>query len=449
MDCRGKAEQLGWSVGEVYVDDDVSAYRGRRRPEFSRMSADIAAGARDGLIFWHPDRLLRSPRELEDFIDLVSASAIPIVTVQAGDYDLTTATGRLNARIVGVVARHESEHMAERIRRSQEDMAARGEFKGGGRRPFGYECSGHGRKSCPLPSCGHEGGIYQPEAELLRDAATRLLAGESLRSIVRLWQADGVGTVSGAPWSAATVKRILIGARIAGLRRHRGEVIGPAQWPAIISQELSEQLRARLGSEAYEQRPRRYLLTGIVYCGGCGARMTGRPTKTRVRRYVCVADHGGCNKVGIAAEPVEEIVADAALVALDNPASMDRLRSASLDSSLSSLLADLQAGELRLQQLTTDHYAHGLIGRAEFFAARAELEGRNDHLRSQISSATAKLVTTNVATAGGSLRNQWLTMPLDRQAAVIRAVLERVTIAPVLTRSGRFDQERLGLVWRF
>jgi len=31
-DCRTLAEQLGWSVDQVFVDNDVSAYRRSRRP---------------------------------------------------------------------------------------------------------------------------------------------------------------------------------------------------------------------------------------------------------------------------------------------------------------------------------------------------------------------------------------------------------------------------------
>jgi DNA invertase Pin-like site-specific DNA recombinase len=72
-DCEALAGSLGWTVAEVYVDNDVSAYSGRRRPEYERLCDDIKAGVVDGLLVWHPDRLHRSPRELEDFIDLCDA----------------------------------------------------------------------------------------------------------------------------------------------------------------------------------------------------------------------------------------------------------------------------------------------------------------------------------------------------------------------------------------
>ena len=33
-DCAGLAERKGWEVVERYVDDDVSAWSGKRRPEY-------------------------------------------------------------------------------------------------------------------------------------------------------------------------------------------------------------------------------------------------------------------------------------------------------------------------------------------------------------------------------------------------------------------------------
>ncbi|MCH6470957.1 recombinase family protein [Sinomonas terrae] len=34
-DCRKLAAERGWIVGEEYVDNDLSAFKGKARPEFS------------------------------------------------------------------------------------------------------------------------------------------------------------------------------------------------------------------------------------------------------------------------------------------------------------------------------------------------------------------------------------------------------------------------------
>ena len=40
----GLAERKGWRVAGLYVDDDVSAWSGKRRPEYARMLADLRGG---------------------------------------------------------------------------------------------------------------------------------------------------------------------------------------------------------------------------------------------------------------------------------------------------------------------------------------------------------------------------------------------------------------------
>ena len=58
-DCRKLAGELGWPVAEEYVDNDLSAFSGKRRPGYERMLADVAEGSRDAVIVYHLDRLTR------------------------------------------------------------------------------------------------------------------------------------------------------------------------------------------------------------------------------------------------------------------------------------------------------------------------------------------------------------------------------------------------------
>ncbi|MDE3192206.1 MAG: recombinase family protein, partial [Chloroflexota bacterium] len=229
-DCRALARGTGWSVARVYTDNDLSAYSGKRRPAYRTLLEDIKSGGLDGVLAWHPDRLHRSPRELEEFIDAVDVAGIPILTVQAGQYDLSTATGRMTARIAGAVARHESEHKSERVRRKHEELAQGGMVSGGGDRPFGYD--------------DDRTTIRASEAALLSDAARRVLAGESIRGIVREWNSRGIRTTAGRPWYTTALRRLLVSGRIAGQREHNGEIVGPAVWKGIIKPIESARLRA-------------------------------------------------------------------------------------------------------------------------------------------------------------------------------------------------------------
>src|SRR5829696_5986587 len=86
-DCERLAERKGWRVMEQYVDDDVSAWSGRRRPQYLRSLDDLEAGAIDGLLVYDLDRLHRQPSELESFIDMCSRLRLTNVASVSGDID--------------------------------------------------------------------------------------------------------------------------------------------------------------------------------------------------------------------------------------------------------------------------------------------------------------------------------------------------------------------------
>ncbi len=63
-DCRAEAARRGWPVVAGFVDDDVSAYSRKARPEYRRMLDAIRAGEVDAVVVYHLDRLHRRPIEL-------------------------------------------------------------------------------------------------------------------------------------------------------------------------------------------------------------------------------------------------------------------------------------------------------------------------------------------------------------------------------------------------
>ncbi|TDF96832.1 recombinase family protein [Arthrobacter terricola] len=56
-DCRRLAETNGWDVARVYVDNDISAYSGKARPEYLEMLAAMREGRIVRILAWHTDRL--------------------------------------------------------------------------------------------------------------------------------------------------------------------------------------------------------------------------------------------------------------------------------------------------------------------------------------------------------------------------------------------------------
>jgi site-specific DNA recombinase len=457
--CRDLCQRLGWEVAEVYTDDDTSAYNSRHRPAYEQMLADVEAGQVQAIVAWDADRLTRRPVENEALIDLAECLGVKLATV-TGDYDLSTPSGRLHFRIKGAVARHESEHKAERLRLKHEQLALAGKANGGGR-PFGYE---RDRMT-----------IRGDEAELIREAAGRLLAGESARQVVLNWNARKVWTPRDRPWRSWTFREMMRSPRLAAKRVHRGVIVGDAAWPAIIPWEQHLQVVAVLDDAArvhgpHGPRVRRYLLTGFLVCGRCGARLVAQP-KGDVRSYACAVGTGraGCGRTTRLAEPLEDHVRDMVIAALDSPelaATLEEAREATAGDDVGELLDQLRTVETKLEDLGRD-YADGLVVRETFFAAQARLSGRLEVTRRKLSRAARRRAAVEVPEGGAeAVRAAWQEWDAREQAApeenrpavrlaalewrrsLLALVLERIVLHPCMRGRHDFDPTRVELVWR-
>lgn len=441
-DCVALCERRGWPVAGVYIDNDVSAFGKKRRPQYEQLLADLRAGKVDSVVVWHPDRLHRSPRELEDFIDVIESCGAAIGNCTAGDYDLGSPDGRLMARIVGSVARKESEDKSRRLRRKHVELAQAGKVSGGGRRPFGYESD--------------RVTIREDEAAVIRQAVADILAGSSIRSIAARWNEAGVPSVTGVPWASTTVKRLLISGRIAGQREHQGKVVADAAWPAIITPAQSAQIRAVMSDAARvtsTTNAREYLLGGFVYCGACGNKLTARPVIRkghRYRRYACTVDRGGCNRVGIGAEPLEEVITEALFDVLASAefAAVRKAQAASAE--WDEIDQAIKEDEAAIEQMARDHYVDHIISREVFVAGQRGLQARLDDNRRRLARHSLSAGAADALADITTLRAEWDggTMTLDRKRAILDEALLRIVIAPTTRSNNRFDPDRLEVVWR-
>lgn len=432
-DCEQLATKRGWVVGPVFVDDDRSAYSGKPRPGYQQLLAAVKAGTITAVVAWHPDRLHRSPRDLEDFIDLIEQAGAAVATVQAGELDLSTASGRMTARVVGAVARHESEQKSERIRRQREQMALAGRSHGG-RRAYGYQPGGH--------------DIDPAEAAVVREIVDQVLAGASLRMVARNLNSRGLPTASGGRWSIPSLRTMLAGPRLAGLRIHRGEVVGPGEWPAIVTREEHELLVATLGNPRRHRtgRPPTSLLGGMLRCGLCGARLHHSRRVDGARRYHCATSPGrneGCGRLAIAAAPIEEAIVESVFVRVDH---RQLARAAAVTPAAARTVEDEATIEARLSELA-EMFGDGSIGRAEWLTARRTLDRRLAKARAVREADAASRVLVPFATEPGRLRAAWPTLDFDRRRAVLQAVIDQVDVAPGSPGAFRRPADRLTVTW--
>ena len=431
QDCLAIVEQRGWNVFDVYTDNDISAYSGKPRPAYKRLCQDIESGLVGAVVVWHLDRLHRQPRELESFIDLVERHGVQLASV-SGEHDLSTPEGRLHARILGAVARMESEHKSRRIRRQKEERRKHGLPLGGGHRAYGYERDGL--------------TVVRREAEVLRDLAARLLAGESLRSLCFELNGRGELTTSGKGWCGKSLTRVLTSPRSAGLiLMHDGTTVD-ASWPGIFSVEERAELLAFFGRRRTGKHwKRKYLLSGLMRCGECGAPLVaGSPRHDRGRIYWCYPyPNRGCGRVTITASFVEPLIRDAVLMALENA----RVRP-NRDEALRERhdrLKDIALDQRLLEELAAS-YAQRAITMAEWMVARDSIETRIQSAMRDLPPEADVQRMHGVAEATDP-RMLWSEMSVDQQRSLISTVIERIEIRRV--GKGRYREPgRVNAIWR-
>lgn len=436
-DCHRLAESKGWPVREVYVDNDISAYRGKHRPEYARMLQDIESGRVDAVIAYHQDRLTRRPMEWEQFVELCDRSGVEQLATVTSDIDFGNDNGMLIARITAAVAANESARKSERVKRKLQQNVEAGLPHGGSTRPFGYE--------------DDRVTVRESEAKIIREVAARYLAGESMRSLAN-WMNDQAVPRTGRAevWRTPTLRAILTSGRIAGLRDHKGKPAGKAVWPAIITLAQHEQILALQRSKQRQGRraPRRYLLSGLLTCGRCGSRLYSA-ARQDTRRYVCSKgpDHGGCGRLTVVAAPVEQWIAAAVLMRLDTTAMADVLAGrAAADERQGALIAEIEAAQTALTELA-EMFGASEISRPEWLAARKPAEARIVAAQRQLDQINGAHALHGLVGNGAALQATWSQLNLDRQHAIVRAVMEHATIMPGTPGAQRLDPARIVPTW--
>ena len=448
-DCLALAAARRCVVAAVFKDNDISAFGGRVRPDYRRLLIAMESDEVDVVLAWHTDRLHRSPRELEEYIALSEAHHVDTVTVQAGELDLGTASGRMVARMLGAAARHESEQKSERIRRSRQQAAEAG--KANGRLGYGYN---------------NDGTINLQQAAVLREAANQLLAGETLYAVTTDLNARGVPSPRGRiyGWKSANLRTSITRATLAGWREWRpgtssakggsglGEFLAKGSWTPILSREEVERLRTILYDSARltSRRPVENLLTGVLRCGICKLGLNGSGDnryKSNPRRYRCIRQPGDahCGRTSIVAAPVEAMVESAVLEVLVG-SRLSVAREATVDTS--EIERELLAARRDRDELAAER-ARGNITTIEWSAMRRVLLERIARAEHDVAVSGSHLTAIRNVPAGRAARKWWSTASTSQRRVVIRALIESIEVAPALRPSPRFDANRVGEpIWR-
>lgn len=439
LDCQALADRLGLQVTEIFTDNDTGASTRSKavRPAYGEMIARARTGEFGAILAYSTSRLTRRPREFEDLLDLVKHQGVQIQTVVSGNVDLSTADGQMIARVLSNFDAGEADRTGERVQRAFLARAQQG--KSHGPVAYGWTRDADGTEA-----------LDPEQAAVIREAAQRVMSGESMRGITKDFIDRDLPTPKGGKWNGTILRQLLLRERNAGRRVHKGQIIGAGAWPPILTEDQQDQVTAILRDPARKTTRGTvlsHMLSGIMLCGLCGGKcraLTGarytKPDGTEGRRpsaYGCQE----CFKIRRIARNVENVV-EAVMIA--------RLR---MDDAPRLLAGDPEAAQAAREErdalrsrldMAADQFAEGII-------TGEQLQRITGTVRRKLADAEQRMTAAGTSPTLGDFAvrdpaDAWETATVEQRRELIDALMT-VTLMPT-GAGGAFDPESVRIEWK-
>ncbi|NHW45988.1 recombinase family protein [Paenarthrobacter sp. MSM-2-10-13] len=450
-DCRELVRALSGEVAAVFRDDDISAYSGKHRPGYEALLEAIKNREVDAVAVWHQDRLLRRTIDLENYIEVCQPLNVATHTVKAGQLDLTTPAGRAVAKTLAAWASYEVETSTDRVKAAKLQAAKAGKSSGGNR-AYGWLQNGMEQ--------------HPDEAPVVREIIKRFISGDSWNSIALDLNERNIPTAKGKMWTAINVSNVAQLPRHYGFRSHNGQEY-KAAWEPLLSQDTREDLLLAIkrGQAIHGKRTyaRKHLLTGFIFCGVCGNKMSIINAQQRDGSYSPAfncrkKDHRGqevgCGKVKRKKDPVEDLVIDCIMYRLDTPELGELLAGGEAETpELKQLMRDHESQSQRLQEILS-LYSTGEMDFNEYKVAKTTAQDRLEALGRELERKTSKRTVANIP-AGQTVREAWEKSDLMWKRQLVDALIEKVLIYPKQPGDGKarykqwiFNPDRVEIRWK-
>ncbi len=252
---------------EFYIDGGWSGSN-IKRPEIQRLIKEAKEHKISHCIVFKLDRLSRSQKDTLYLIeDIFIPNDVSFVSINE-TLDTSTPMGKLMIGILSAFAQLERENIRLRTRMGMKERVKAGYWMGGGRTPFGYDYDKNLKILVP-----------NEDAEKVRQIYKLYLDGYSCQHIANLL---------GLKYDRLAVQ-ILMRKSNYGVIEYNGEEYQGLHEP-LITKETYDLAMAEMAkrSVAYTSQSN-YLLTGLLYCGKCGAKMRYQKwdRKTKRAKLIC------------------------------------------------------------------------------------------------------------------------------------------------------------------
>lgn len=478
---RARIAVEGYDLRGVYRDTiSASRFTKQARGDWSRLLADLQRPDVDLLWLWESSRGDRTLTSWAGMLDTARKHGVRIyVETHERAYDMNNPRDWKTLAEDGVTSAYEVELTSQRVRRDVAAAAGRG-------LPHGKNLYGYRR----LYRMGTNGAeldkivIRDDQAAIIREAAQRVVEGESRRSIAESFNRRGVPVarpgVHGPAckqcvhescgkirrrkfgrndWNLARVRQMVTNPAYAGKRVHRGKIVGDAVWPPILD-DVTYWTCVNLCNRSSQSRDGmvKHLLSGIALCGHtlpngnyCDAPM--RVLKNRgYYSYTCsrsaVKDGDGNTiesgfHVTRRADYLEEYITEVALERLSRPDALERLTPVDRTE-------DVQAAEAEAEQkrATLSEYIDlattGEISAVSFAQIEKQLVADITAAEDRARRAAVSHVLRDAL--GPDLPTRWAGYPVQKRREIIAALMT-VRVMPTVSGRHGFDPTSVTIGW--
>lgn len=356
----------GWSLRKLYVDGGYSGGN-TNRPALQQMLSAIRKGGVDAVVVYKLDRLSRSQKDTLTLIeDELLAHGTDFVSINE-NFDTSTPFGRAMIGILSVFAQLEKDQITERFTMGRIGRSKAGYYHGGSHPPAGYDYK--------------DGALVVNEYEAIqvREIFSLFISGKSVNAISKYLSSHYTTN-----WNAGRVLNVLRNTVYIGKVHFRKVDYDGIHQPLIGVEEF--QTAARLLDGASERETKKttsqktpfragFLLSGLVYCGRCGARYSAnhgyykcysraKSSQRFVKDPNCKNDNWEIGKLdqlvqqeirGMISRPdlleiVIQATADRHEVKVDRPALQKRITE--IDNQIAKLVDLYQVGSIPMETIT-------------------------------------------------------------------------------------------------
>lgn len=436
-ECRDVCDRNHWDVAQVFIDNDTSAsaYGRKRRPAYEALTSFIADGGADVLVTWEASRATRDLGAYVDLRTLCQENKV-LWNYKGQTYDLNESNARFATGLDILLSEKEAADTSDRILRSVRANIVAG--RPYGKRPFGYR-----RTYDPESGRLVEQVIREDQAEVVREIARRLNAGETCYAVAQDFNKRGISTPTGkGTWDLTQVKRIAVSPTYIAKRVHKGEIVADGKWPSIYEESTHYQLVARLTDpkrRTVRDSSIKHLLSGIATCGVCGGSVkVGKPRG--VVQYLCKEFHTA-RKV----EWVDALVVDLVIARLSQPEAAQMFVDDEDDEEVKRALDAIAEKRARLDTFY-EKAAKDKLSAAGLARVEATMLNEIDALEKQV--RRVELPTT-VCDLAESPAEVWEGLSIVQRREVIRVLLDvKIMLSTLKPGSRAFDPNSIDVTWK-